>query len=162
MEDALTTQLTFTEEDVPNFQMVSPTLYRGGQPSRKGFMKLKELGILTIVNLRDEQYMIKSEAELLRSLDLNYVSIPLSPFVAPDTKNIERFLEMVAKETHQPHFVHCLHGQDRTGTMVSLYRLKSHNWTIEQAYEEMLTMGFHPHFDELKQTVFNFAKAKKS
>ena len=40
-------------------------------------------------------------------------------------------------------FVHCSHGQDRTGLLVGLYRLKQ-GWAKTNAYTEMLTNGFHP------------------
>src|SRR5579871_2748048 len=38
--------------DLPNFNEVTPTLFRGGQPTEKGLSKLKALGIKTIVSLR--------------------------------------------------------------------------------------------------------------
>jgi hypothetical protein len=32
-------------EDLPNFHMVHPFLYRGGEPSKKGLQQLKEKGV---------------------------------------------------------------------------------------------------------------------
>ena len=40
-------------------------------------------------------------------------------------------------------FVHCAHGQDRTGLVVAVYRVR-HGWTKAQAQAEMLRLGFHP------------------
>jgi hypothetical protein len=40
-------------------------------------------------------------------------------------------------------FVHCEHGQDRTGLAVGCFRL-SQGWSKDAAYAEMLVTGFHP------------------
>src|SRR4051812_35022383 len=39
---------------LPNFHRVSANLYRGGQPGRGGLSKLAELGVKTVLNLRDD------------------------------------------------------------------------------------------------------------
>ena len=131
---------TVSEDHLPNFQVVSATLYRGGQPTMEGFAHLKTLGIKTIINLRDEYDLIETEAMLLEHLGLNYLSIPLSPFTHPGSASIERFLDALSMGEHQPHFVHCQHGMDRTGAFVSIYRLHAHEWTIDQAFEEALQL----------------------
>lgn len=149
------------EDDVPNFKHVSPSLLRGGQPSERGFLHLKELGVKTIVNLRNERWMIRSESELVASLGLKYISIPLSPFAEPQIAEINDFLEVLEDKDNHSVFVHCLHGCDRTGVMISLYRMTTHGWTIRQAYEEMLELGFHPEFSNLTQALIGYSRTKK-
>jgi hypothetical protein len=39
-------------------------------------------------------------------------------------------------------YVHCVHGHDRTGLIIALYRLAC-GWTVDAAEKEMLDMGFH-------------------
>jgi hypothetical protein len=41
-------------------------------------------------------------------------------------------------------FIHCTHGQDRTGLIVGEYRIRSCGWTKELARKEMKEYGFHP------------------
>lgn len=41
-------------------------------------------------------------------------------------------------------YVHCERGQDRTGLIVGVYRVKVEHWTKADAYQEMLKHGFHP------------------
>jgi len=41
-------------------------------------------------------------------------------------------------------FVHCEHGEDRTGLAVGAYRIKVEHWTKPAAYQEMEAPGFHP------------------
>ena len=41
-------------KELPRFHQVNEHLFRGGQPKPGGFVRLAELGIRTVVNLRDE------------------------------------------------------------------------------------------------------------
>jgi len=50
------------DNDLPNMHQVNSNLYRGGQPARSGLEKLKQLGIKTIINLRDDDKRAKREA----------------------------------------------------------------------------------------------------
>ena len=40
-------------------------------------------------------------------------------------------------------FVHCTHGQDRTGLIIAIYRLTKCGWSKKKAQREMLKLGFH-------------------
>lgn len=40
-------------------------------------------------------------------------------------------------------YVHCSHGQDRTGLVIAVYRVTHDHWTKAQAEKEMLSNGFH-------------------
>src|SRR3954464_7561363 len=63
-----------TGNDLPRFQQVSGTLFRGGQPTERGFQELKRRGIRTIVNLRVDD----SERAIVESLGMKYVHIPIA------------------------------------------------------------------------------------
>ena len=41
-------------------------------------------------------------------------------------------------------YVHCEHGQDRTGLIIGAYRVRVQRWSKSQAYQEMKAHGFHP------------------
>jgi protein tyrosine phosphatase (PTP) superfamily phosphohydrolase (DUF442 family) len=128
-------------EGLPNLHKVSDDLYRGAQPSMEGFVKLKELGIKTIVNLRgsDKDY------EHIRGKGFNYFHIPVNTF-SPNHKEFARFLEIVSNPAYCPVFVHCKHGADRTGTAAALYRVKIQGWDVEKAIDEMVHGGYHFHW----------------
>ena len=147
------------EIDLPNLQTVSFQLLRGGQPTERGFELLKEHGIKTIVNFREEESSIKNEMEIVRNLSLDFVSIPLRPFDIPESGCIEKFLEISEDQASHPVFAHCLHGMDRTGLMVGAYRLKVSNWTFEDTVAEMLKYGFHTAFTNLSEPLKQYAKA---
>ena len=57
---------------IPNFGQVTPTLYRGGQPSAEGFEKLAHMGIDIVVDTGRS----KRDQTLIKSLGMAYVSLP--------------------------------------------------------------------------------------
>ncbi len=148
-----------SDSELPHLIEVTKTLWRGGQPSHAGLKQLKSKGIKTIINLREDDSSISQEAVLAKELQLEYISLPLRPFDIPTQDSIDRFLSVVENDGHHPVFVHCLHGMDRTGLMVALYRLKVQDWSFELAYEEMVQLGFHEAFANLRNVVIESAIA---
>ena len=60
------------------------------------------------------------------------------------------------KQTPAPAvYVHCRHGQDRTGLVVGLERVFIEGWDPADAYAEMLKYGFHTYFLGLKDYFFD-------
>ena len=144
---------------LPNLRMLGTELWRGGQPHPDGFIELKNMCVKTIVNLREEPTRVAEERALVRELGLEFVSIPLRPFDIPDERSIEQFLELMIDAKRHSVFVHCLHGMDRTGLMCAVYRMKAHDWTFQAAYEEMIGLGFHETFQNLRQIVVKYANS---
>lgn len=141
----------------PNVHQVAANIYRGGQPDADGLAKLKAAGITTIVNLRNEEVLVAQEARQAKSLGLRFVNIPMDVFNEPSPAAVNQFISILDGAGSSPVFVHCLHGQDRTGAMVALYRIRRQGWSGDQAYSEMLACGFRPGFSTLAQTVFSNA-----
>jgi tyrosine-protein phosphatase SIW14 len=141
------------EKALPRFHEVAPGLYRGGQPKREGFDLLKQRGVKTIINLREE----RDERELVEGLGLKYVYIPLDARDQVSTDDITTFLATVSDPAHQPVFVHCRRGADRTGFMIGLYRIARQGWTAEQAYDEARAIGMRWWYRGLKRQLYEFA-----
>ena len=125
-------------EGLPNFARVSETLYRGAQPTREGFAELKKMGVKTVICLRANH----SDRALLKGLGLNYVEIPLDTWKHTDS-DVASFLSVVGDASLQPVFVHCQHGADRTGLMVSCYRMAVQGCPREAVLKELESFGFH-------------------
>ena len=60
--------------DIPRFAILDDGLYRGGQPTEKGFEFLKQKGIRTVINLRAED---NSEVRTVERLGMHYFHIPV-------------------------------------------------------------------------------------
>lgn len=125
---------------VPNLHRVSEDLYRSAQPTKKGMIHLKALGIETIVNLRS----FHSEGDEIGETGLAYEHIYVKTW-HPEEKEVVRFLQIVANPRRTPVLVHCQHGADRTGTMCVVYRVLMQGWSLDDALTEMKQgeFGFH-------------------
>lgn len=124
---------------VRDFGQVTPTLFRGGQPSAEGFETLAHMGIAIVVDTgrstRDEK--------LVKSLGMTYISLPwYCPL--PKDKVFDRFIEIIRENPGKKIFVHCRFGDDRTGMMIAAYRMAQDHWTAKQAQQEMREFGYSP------------------
>lgn len=122
---------------VPNFGQVTPTLYRGGQPTAEGFENLSRMGIAIIVDTGRS----KRDEALIKHLGMTYDSLPwYCPF--PKDAVFERFVQIVRENPHKKIFVHCRFGDDRTGMMIAAYRMAAEGWTAKEAMQEMHEFGY--------------------
>ena len=125
---------------VENFAtVIDDELYRGGQPSYDGIQQLKERGVRTVIDLRDDRN--PSERMWVEEAGMAYVNIGSNASRVEPAK-IERFLKEV-DEAQKPIFVHCFHGRDRTGLGVAVYRIVEEGWPREAALKELYAHGYH-------------------
>jgi uncharacterized protein (TIGR01244 family) len=125
---------------VPNLHKVSEDLYRGAQPTAEGMKQLEKLGVKTVVNLRS----VRSDRDEIKDTGLACEHINMTTW-DPETKDVVRFLQIVADSSRTPVFVHCRHGADRTGTVCAIYRIALQGWSKDEAIEEMTKGGFGFH-----------------
>src|SRR5215475_13616902 len=122
---------------VPNFGQVTPTLYRGGQPSAEGFVKLAHMGMDIVVDTGRS----KRDEVLIKNLGMVYVSLPwYCPF--PKDEVFAKFIKITQENPGKKIFVHCRLGDDRTGMMIAAYRMGQQGWTAKEAMEEMHEFGY--------------------
>ena len=124
-------------QGVPNFGQVSPSLFRGAQPSGDGFQALAKMGVGIVVDLRGEG---DNEREQVTRLGMEYVALP-SQCSHMTAEGIAKFLTILREHPDKKVFVHCHYGVDRTGMMVAAYRI-SQGWTAEESRREMESFGF--------------------
>ncbi|MGE4544521.1 MAG: protein-tyrosine phosphatase family protein [Pedobacter sp.] len=140
---------------LPNLHRVNATLYRSAQPTREGFVFLSaqpslsgaDAPIKTVVSLRtfnDDAPLLPAES----GLRLEQIHCKTWH---PEDEDVVKFLRIATTPTLQPVLVHCLHGSDRTGTMVAIYRIAYQGWSKAQATDEMVNGGFgyHPMWQNL-------------
>jgi tyrosine-protein phosphatase SIW14 len=124
---------------IPNFAEVSPQLYRGAQPDRKGIGTLKKLGVDIVVDMRGGRN--KAEKTEVNEAGMQFVSIPWH-CPRPKDKPFARFLKLIEENPKKKFFVHCRLGDDRTGMAVAAYRMAEQGWSADEALKEMQTFGF--------------------
>jgi len=124
---------------VGDFAEVTPTLYRGSQPTHEGFKELAKMGIKIVVDVRGTKR--EGEGKEVRKLGMEYVSIPWHcPF--PRDEVFARSLKLLHDNPGKKVFVHCRLGDDRDGMMIASYRMAIETWSAEEAMKEMRTFGF--------------------
>ena len=125
-----------SDAELPKFEQVTDRLYRGGQPRAGGLLRLRELGIDTIVNLRGASKTTSAEELEARALGFNYFNVSLPNWGRPQDNRVRRILLIVAAPQNGRVFVHCKDGVDRTGTIVALHRVTHQGWATNQALAE--------------------------
>ncbi len=138
-EHAAAQKMTVT--GVKNFGEVTPTLYRGGQPSSQGYEALSKMGVKIVVDARLSGK--DNERKEVEKAGMQYVSIPWH-CLFPRDEAMARFLAVLRTNPSKKVFVHCRYGDDRTGMMIAAYRMSVEGWTAEDARKEMDDFGFKP------------------
>lgn len=133
---------------IPNLAEVDPirNVYRGGQPDGiEGWIYLRDqLGINTVLKLNTDR---EGSEHLAESLGLTIIRAPLNFWQQIGIQSIpphylDDTLQRASPWTNL--FIHCEHGEDRTGDMVADYRLRINNWPKDQATQERDKHNFHP------------------
>ena len=137
-----------TMAGVPVFAKVSDGLYRGGQPSERGFAELRKVGIRTVVSLR----VFNSNRNRLSEMGFRQFHTSCKN-LHPEDEDVIEFLQIVTDPVNQPVFVHCRDGTDRTGMMVAVYRMVVEDWSRDEALAEMQAFGFNKIWDPLEDYV---------
>lgn len=133
-----------------NFYQVSPYLYRSAQPYLDGFQELQQHGIGEVLDLRLYHKDVPAP-----EMALTLHNVPL----LASNLNTDSVVQALNTITHaeKPILVHCLHGADRTGVVVALYRSVCQGWSKEQAIAEMQQgdFGYHSVFNNIPNFIQN-------
>ncbi len=143
-----------------NFGVVDTGLYRGAQFDLDQLWRLREAGIVTVIDFRKPEDGAAAEAIACREAGLTHYNFPWSGHeenIDPDM--VRRFLDIVRHRTNRPVYVHCKRGAERTGTMIAVYRIEQDGWSAEEAYAEMKQFRFRSFwFRNLKEFVLDYDK----
>ena len=143
---------------VPNFAIVDEKIgvYRGAEPSPDGWKYLASIGISNVVKLNTAAEGTDAPATALGMKVNPFPFTTEEQLLGPlDDARVKAAVAAITAGT----FIHCgsdsrsdtnslayrfgtQGGQDRTGLICALYRVKS-GWTKQAAEDEMLRMGFH-------------------
>ena len=126
---------------IKNFGQMDERFYRGGQPKEKDYKALAQLGVRTIIDLREDPEAY--ERPTVESLGMTYVNIPMIAKKYPTPEALEAFLKTVNNPATGKFFVHCAGGRHRTGVMGAVYRIQFYNWNFDQVYKEMKRYDFY-------------------
>lgn len=138
--------------NVERFNNFYPNIYRGSQPDKDTFILLRDkYGIKTIVSFRgagtqppSEVPQVQEEKKIVESLGMKFVNYPLPFNTDIPNSMLTSYFKVLDNAKNESVFVHCAHGRDRTGTMVSMYKIRQTGMSGKDALKEMQTYGFKP------------------
>lgn len=124
---------------------VNKNLYRGPRPTGQIFNEMVSLGIKYSIDLESGAFEFLHN-DYYESIDfakygmeeLDFTCSDISP---PTSDHVKAVFDVIAKG--EPTYVHCLHGNDRTGFVMAAYRMDHQGWTFKDAAKEMFDLGFH-------------------
>lgn len=123
---------------VQNFAQVSDALWRGAQPTARGFREMEKMGLRTVVSFRHDH----DDLPLLKGTQVKYLRIPSLAFY-PKEQHLLRFLKVIEDPANWPVFIHCAQGRDRTGYNAAAYRMVVQGWGAEETLQEMHQFRFN-------------------
>jgi hypothetical protein len=128
------------DHGIPNLFAVEQNILRGGQPNFDGWTYLRAQGITDVIKLNTEEEGIDAVAEVM-GMVVHRFPIPWwrQMIFRPSHSLMVSIVSLMRPNT----FIHCEHGQDRTGLGVGCFWL-SLGWTKTDAYADMLAHEFHP------------------
>lgn len=120
-----------------NFRVVQDMVYAGGTPSPDFLNFLKStLNIKAIVSLDNK---IGQEIKpILKQLGIQHLIIPIdagNPTITDQIKYLTKNIVNIIGN-NKPLYIHCIHGSDRTGLAIALYRILSQGINPDQAIKE--------------------------
>lgn len=122
-----------------NVGRVAPGVLRGAQAGRDGYATLKQLGVKTVIDMRTTE----NEKAAVEAAGMKAIAVPIEMTRNGLKEKVDRVVALMADPANQPVYVHCRHGQDRTGIVVAAYRLKQQGWSLADAEAEMQAFGFN-------------------
>ncbi|CAB4419913.1 unnamed protein product [Rhizophagus irregularis] len=145
---------------IPEFLFIGPEI-----TTEEEVEALKNKGVRRILNMAFE---CEDFLGLKEKFD-RYLKLNVKDSVEED---VEKFLNIAvdfierAQEDKAPVYVHCKAGRSRSVTAVLAYLIKSHQWTLRQAYDYVMehrsgicpNIGFVTELMRIEESVFGFKR----
>lgn len=121
---------------------VDEGLFRGPRPNEADYIELRmDYGIMSSLDL-EGPWLDRLEEDRCLELGILPMSVPMSSVIRPELQKVHMAISFI-QAGRRPLYVHCHQGVDRTGIVIAAYRVWVQKWTMQQAWDEMMAMGFH-------------------
>ncbi|MEO7674740.1 MAG: tyrosine-protein phosphatase [Pyrinomonadaceae bacterium] len=159
---AQTAPAEFPNVRIINFGQMDERYYRGAQPQPTDYQALKDLGVQTVIDLRNDPTDYEKPA--VEALGMKYVNIPMSGWKYAKDRQVEEFMKLMNDPATGVVYAHCKAGKHRTGLTGAVYRFEKYGWDYDKAYKEMKNYDYSSwpvHFN-IKTYVRDYSKKLKS
>jgi protein tyrosine/serine phosphatase len=140
---------------ISNYLVVEKGIIRGGQPSTlEEWQWLKNLGVTDDLKLNFDSEASDTQASQV-GIEVHTLSVEPSglfhTFDRPDQTRLDQAENLLESRDQKIYFVHCEHGEDRTGLVIGRYLHLTQHWLKDDVYRYMLRTHFHPELLGLKK-----------
>lgn len=152
----------FPNIKIGNFGQMDERYYRGAQPQPGDYQALKDLGVNTVIDLRNDP--TDYEKREVEALGMRYINIPMSGWKYAKDTQVEEFMRVMNDPATGVVYAHCKAGKHRTGLTGAIYRFEKYGWDYDKAYKEMKNYDYSswPVHYNIKTYVQDYAREMKS
>jgi protein tyrosine phosphatase (PTP) superfamily phosphohydrolase (DUF442 family) len=123
-----------------NYKFFHEKLSSSGMPTAEQMKTVAEAGVQLVINLapHDVKKAIPNEPELVESLGMQYINIPVN-WGTPTKDGLNIFMDAMDANQDQKIHVHC-EANFRASAFIAMYRILRLDWKPEEALEIMHTI----------------------
>jgi protein tyrosine phosphatase (PTP) superfamily phosphohydrolase (DUF442 family) len=140
-----------------NVGRVAPGVLRGAEVGKGGYATLKAMGVKTVIDMRTTA----NETKEVEAAGMKAIAIPIEMSRDGLKEKVDKVVALMADPANQPVYVHCRHGQDRTGIVVAAFRMKEQGWSLADAEAEMDAFGFNSVWINFRKFIRGYAAELK-
>jgi protein tyrosine phosphatase (PTP) superfamily phosphohydrolase (DUF442 family) len=124
-------------EQIYNFLQLSENLFTAGMPKAEQLVDAPKHGVQVVINLapHDAKDALENEAELVNSLGMEYINIPVN-WSKPTKDRLDKFMAVMDEHKDKIILVHC-EANFRASAFVAIYRIVRLGWREENAFGPM-------------------------
>ena len=127
-------------KDIYHYQVLDENLSSSGMPTADQMKEVAEAGVQLVINLAPHgaPNAIPDEGELVNSLGMEYINIPVT-WRAPESEALTRFMKEMDAHAGKKILVHC-EANYRASAFVMMYRVLRLGWNKADAIPVMEKM----------------------
>lgn len=127
-------------KEIYHYQYLAENLSSSGMPTVEQMKDIAQAGVQVVINLapHDVPNALPNEGELVRSLGMDYVNLPVI-WRAPDAELLLQFMDTMDAYTGRKIHVHC-EANYRASAFIMMYRINRLGWKKEDAIPVMEKM----------------------
>lgn len=126
--------------EIYNYLYYHDKLSSSGMPTAEQMKSVAEAGMELVVNLapHDVPNAISNEPELVHSLGMEYINIPIN-WSTPTREGLNVFMDVMDASRDKKIHVHC-EANFRASAFITMYRILRLGWDQEKAFAVMHTI----------------------
>ena len=141
-----------------NLTILNDSLWSAGQPTRAQLAEIAAQGFGLVINLAlpTSDNAIPDEADLARSLGMDYIHIPVI-WESPQPEDLTRFMDTMDAHRESKILVHCAMNY-RASAFIALWRVLRQGWAREQAFtaqEEIWRLAEYPVWEKFVEAALS-------